>query len=121
FFNQLKRHLMPCLLDMSQQAHEHGWPMLRPMVLEFPEDRTCRYLDMQYMLGEALLVAPVFHPQGEVSYYLPEGEWRHLLTGETVRGGGWRTEKHDYFSLPVWVHCARGSAWDCLATFSAHS
>ncbi len=121
FFNQLKTHLMPYLLDMSQQAHEHGWPMLRPMVLEFPEDRTCRYLDMQYMLGEALLVAPVFHPQGEVSYYLPEGEWRHLLTGETVRGGGWRTEKHDYFSLPVWVHCARGSAWDCLATFSAHS
>ena len=121
FFNQLKTYLMPYLLDMSQQAHEHGWPMLRPMVLEFPEDRTCRYLDMQYMLGEALLVAPVFHPQGEVSYYLPEGEWRHLLTGETVRGGGWRTEKHDYFSLPVWVHCARGSAWDCLATFSAHS
>jgi alpha-D-xyloside xylohydrolase len=114
FFTQLKINLMPYLLDVAKEAHQHGWPMLRAMVLEFPDDPTCRYLDTQYMLGSALLVAPVFHPGGEVSYYLPEGEWRNLLTGETVQGGGWRTEQHGYFGLPLWVHTERGSGWNCL-------
>ncbi len=118
FFNSLKKHLMPYLMDMAIEAHEHGTPMLRAMVLEFPDDLTCRPLDMQYMLGSALLVAPVFSPDGDVSYYLPDGEWRNLLSGETISGGGWRHETHGYLSLPLWVNVERGQAWDCLSGFS---
>jgi alpha-D-xyloside xylohydrolase len=70
FFNRLKTHLMPNLLDASREAHEHGWPMLRAMALAFPDDPAGRYLDMQYMLGPALLVAPIFDSEGKVSYYL---------------------------------------------------
>jgi alpha-D-xyloside xylohydrolase len=119
FFNRLKTHLMPYLLDAASDAVEHGWPMLRAMILEFPDDPTCRYLDTQYMLGPALLVAPIFNPDGEVSYYLPDGEWRNLLTGEIAQGPGWRREQHNYFSLPLWVHTARGARWDCLEGYFA--
>jgi alpha-D-xyloside xylohydrolase len=87
------------------------------MLLEFPDDPACRHLDTQYMLGSALLVAPVFSVDGEVSYYLPEGEWRHLLTGEVTHGPGWRRERHNYRSLPLWVHVERGRGWDCLNTY----
>jgi alpha-D-xyloside xylohydrolase len=73
------------------------------MFLEFPDDPACAYLDRQYMLGPDLLVAPVFSEDGEVTYYLPEGGWKHYLTNETVRGGCWRTEKHGYLSLPLLV------------------
>lgn len=118
FFNQLKTHLMPYLMDTAKEAHEHGWPMLRAMILEFPGDPTCRYLDMQYMLGTALLVAPVFSADCEVSYYLPEGEWRSLLTSEVRRGPGWHREQHSYFSLPLWVDAERGAAWECLKGFT---
>jgi alpha-D-xyloside xylohydrolase len=114
FFNRLKTSLMPYLLDAAREAHECGWPMMRAMVLEFPDDLTCRYLDMQYMLGSALLVAPIFNPNGEANYYLPEGEWRNLLTGETAQGEGWRKEKHAYLSVPLWVHTERGGQWECL-------
>jgi alpha-D-xyloside xylohydrolase len=114
FFSGLKTQLMPYILDAAKEAHEHGWPIMRAMVLEFPDDITCRYLDMQYMFGPALLVAPVFLPDGEVSYYLPEGEWRNLLNGETTLGPGWKTEKHSYLSLPLWVHLERGAQWDCF-------
>jgi alpha-D-xyloside xylohydrolase len=114
FFNQLKTRLMPYLIEAAQDAPNHGWPLLRAMILEFPDDLTCRYLDTQYMLGPALLVAPIFRPDSAVSYYLPAGEWRHLLTGEVVQGPGWRREKYDYFSLPLWVHTARGRQWACL-------
>ncbi len=40
---------------------------MRAMLLEFPDDPTCDYLDRQYMLGPSLLVAPVFSHSGEVS------------------------------------------------------
>jgi alpha-D-xyloside xylohydrolase len=118
FFNRLKTHIMPYLLDAAKEAHLHGWPMLRTMLLEFPDDPACHTLDMQYMLGPALLVAPVFDPDGEVTYYLPAGEWHNLLTGEVVNGPLWRKEKHNYFSLPLWVFTQRGQAWDCLQEFS---
>ncbi|MEP7284590.1 MAG: alpha-xylosidase [Chloroflexota bacterium] len=119
FFNRLKTHIMPYLLDVAQEAHEHGWPMLRAMILEFPDDPTCRYLDTQYMLGSALLVAPVFDANSEVSYFLPEGEWRNLLTGELADGSAWHREKHNYLSLPLWVNTERGDRWDCLSGFFA--
>lgn len=114
FFNRLKQHLMPYLHDVAHEAHDCGWPMMRAMLLEFPDDLTCRPLDMQYMLGSALLVSPIFNPRGESRYYLPAGEWRHLLTGETVSGGAWRNETYGYFSLPLWVNTERARGIECL-------
>lgn len=102
-FTKLKCSLMPYLYDVAGQAHEHGWASMRAMVMEFPEDPTCEVLDRQYMLGESLLVAPIFQEDGEAKYYLPAGRWTHLLTGETVQGGSWRKEKYDFFSLPLFV------------------
>ena len=66
-------------------------------------DLACRPLDRQYMLGADLLVAPVFSEDGEVEVYLPEGTWTHLLSGERVTGPAWRTERHGYDSLPLYV------------------
>ena len=102
-FTKLKCRLMPYLYRMAVEAHEKGTPMMRPMMMEFPEDPACEYLDRQYMLGDRLLVAPVFREDGTVTYYLPEGDWFSLLTGERVTGGCWRTEKHGFLSLPLMV------------------
>jgi alpha-D-xyloside xylohydrolase len=55
------------------------------------------------MLGDALLVAPVMSEEGEVSYYLPEGQWIHLLNGDIKEGGRWFHGQYDYFSLPLYV------------------
>ena len=102
-FTKLKCRLMPYLYRMALEAHEKGTPMMRPMMMEFPEDPACEYLDRQYMLGDRLLAAPVMDPDGEVQYYLPAGEWFHLLTGEKIQGGCWRKEKHGFLSLPLLV------------------
>jgi alpha-D-xyloside xylohydrolase len=102
-FAKLKQELMPYLLETAKQAHEQGTPMMRPMLLEFPEDRTAWFVDGQYMLGPDLLVAPVFSASGEVEFYLPAGNWTNYFTGEHVTGGGWRSEKHDFMSLPLYV------------------
>lgn len=101
FFTGLKCRLMPYLYAMARKASHKGTPMMRAMVLEFPDDPACATLDRQYMLGDSLLVAPIFNDEGIAEYYLPAGRWTSLITGKAVSGGGWRKEKHGYFSLPV--------------------
>jgi alpha-D-xyloside xylohydrolase len=102
-FSKLKCSLMPYLYRAAIQAHESGTPMLRSMLLEFPDDPTCAYLDQQYMLGDSLLVAPIFSHDGSVSYYVPQGQWTNFLNGKQVEGPAWKRETHDFMSLPLLV------------------
>ncbi|MFN2134990.1 MAG: alpha-xylosidase, partial [Candidatus Promineifilaceae bacterium] len=103
FFTKLKCRLMPYLFATAVQAHENGLPTMRAMMLEFPDNPACATLDRQYMLGDSLLVAPVFRQDNVVDYYLPEGTWTHFLSGATAEGGRWLREEYDFFSLPLWV------------------
>jgi alpha-D-xyloside xylohydrolase len=101
FFTRLKCRLMPYVYAAGLEAHEAGVPVLRAMLLEFPHDPACDHLDRQFMLGESLLVAPVFSPDGVVDYYLPAGTWTSFLTGEVLEGGRWVRQTHGYLSLPL--------------------
>jgi alpha-D-xyloside xylohydrolase len=102
-FTRLKCSLMPYLFRAALQSHEKGIPMLRAMILDFPDDPACDYVDRQYMLGDSILVAPVFNAGGDVRYYVPEGKWTSFLSGEVVEGPGWVRERHDFMSLPLLV------------------
>jgi alpha-D-xyloside xylohydrolase len=102
-FAKLKKHLHPYLVKTMQEVTAKGLPMMRPMLLEFPEDPTSWFLDQQYMLGSDLLVAPVFTASGEVTFYLPAGQWRNYFTDEVKEGGRWITETHGFNSLPLYA------------------
>jgi alpha-D-xyloside xylohydrolase len=102
-FTHLKCRLMPYLFAAARQAHALGIPMLRAMLLEFPADPACDFLDRQYMLGDDLLVAPVFSMDGRVDYYVPAGRWTSLLNGQVIEGPRWVGEQHDFMSLPLLV------------------
>jgi alpha-D-xyloside xylohydrolase len=102
-FTKLKCSLMPYLYRAAIQAHEQGTPVLRAMIFQFPNDPACDYLDLQYMLGDSLLVAPVFSHDGSVHYYVPEGKWTNFLNGEVIEGARWVRETHDFMSLPLLV------------------
>lgn len=104
FFTKLKCRLMPYLYAFAIESSSRGYPMMRPMFLEFGEsDPACQYLDRQYMLGDALLVAPVFSVDGAVEFYVPKGNWTSLISGKRVTGGRWRKETHGCMSLPLLV------------------
>jgi alpha-D-xyloside xylohydrolase len=109
FFTKLKCVLMPYIFAAAVEASTTGTPMMRAMMLEFPRDEACAYLDRQYMLGPNLLVVPVFSAEGDVSFYLPEGRWTRLLSAlgkgqaEVVEGGRWIREKHGFMSMPLFA------------------
>jgi alpha-D-xyloside xylohydrolase len=104
-FTNLKMSLMPYIFANAVTAHEKGIPTMRPMMLAFPDDASCPFLDTQYMLGDSLLVAPIFNTEGTRRLYLPEtkGLWTNWFTNEKSEGGKHINEKHDYFSLGLWV------------------
>ena len=110
-FTRLKHQLMPYLYAKAIEATQTGAPVMRSMVLEHPQDPACATLDRQYHLGESLLVAPVFTEGGEVDFYLPEGLWTHLLSGQKKAGGRWHREQHDFMSLPLYVAPNTVLAW----------
>ena len=102
-FVRLKHRLMPYIFRAAMEARDTGAPVMRPMVFEFPVDPATADLDMQYMLGGSLLVAPVFADDGRADYYLPDGAWTDYFTGHVRTGGRWYSDVYDYFSLPLYV------------------
>lgn len=103
FFTKLKAKLMPYIYATSITAATKGIPTMRSMVLEFTADKTCHYLDKQYMFGDNLLVAPIFNDESRAEYYLPKGIWTNFFTGKEYKGGTWIEEQHDYLSIPLMV------------------
>ncbi|PQE10607.1 glycoside hydrolase family 31 protein [Rutstroemia sp. NJR-2017a WRK4] len=100
----LKARLMPYIFSQAQDSVEKGIPLsLRAMCLEFPDDPTSWFLDRQFMLGENLLVAPIFEESGDVEFYLPKGRWTNFFTNETKDGPGWFKENHAFDTLPLYV------------------
>lgn len=103
-FAEIKIKMLPYILEAAEEANKTGVPVLRAMMLEFPEDPSCAQLDRQYMLGSKFLVAPVFSEDNKVSYYIPAGKWRHYIDGRelNLECGKWFTEEYDFMSLPLW-------------------
>ena len=102
-FTRLKARLMPYLYKTAVEAHTLGVPSMRAMIMEFPDDKNCRTLDKQYMLGDSLLVAPIFNDRSMAEFYLPAGTWTNFFTGEKKEGGCWYEEPCDYLHIPLYV------------------
>lgn len=80
--------LIPYVLGAIEDSVRTGLPVQRSMALSFPADPDAHAWDTQYLLGPALLVAPILRPGGEVKVYLPKGEaWWDLNTGHRYEGG----------------------------------
>lgn len=96
----LRYHLLPYLYDLA-----HGdLPMLRPLVMEFPEDGLCRDISDECMLGEALLAAPVMAPGVRArAVYLPKGVWYDFYTGKRYAGGGYVLAEAPLDTIPLFA------------------
>jgi alpha-glucosidase len=84
---QLRYHFLPHLYTLFHEASTTGLPIVRPLVMEYPQDQTTHNLCDQFLLGTSLLIAPILRPDTEYrAVYLPEGNWINYWTGETFTG-----------------------------------
>ncbi|MGH2968826.1 MAG: glycoside hydrolase family 31 protein, partial [Solirubrobacteraceae bacterium] len=84
---RLRMRLLPYLYGLFDEAARTGAPILRPLLFEHPEDETAYTSDDVFLLGDALLVAPITRPGIEHRHvYLPRGTWLQWWTGERFDG-----------------------------------
>ncbi|MBN1352009.1 alpha-xylosidase [candidate division KSB1 bacterium] len=102
-FAKLRYRLLPYLWATAFEATQNGLPVIRPMLLEFQNDPAVWHLDLQYMLGNALLVAPVFNPDGKVTVYLPAGNWLDYWQKELVSGPRYLELKVGLDTIPIYM------------------
>ncbi|RKP55082.1 DUF4968 domain-containing protein [Cohnella endophytica] len=100
----LRYKLMPYLYSLFYEAHTTGLPILRSLIMEYPEDRKAYNVCDQFLLGDALLVAPVYRPGvASRAVYLPDGIWYDERTGEKYDGGKSVLADAPLESVPVFV------------------
>jgi alpha-D-xyloside xylohydrolase len=86
----LRYSLMPYLYSQSHVAAAKGWPMLRTLFFEYPDDPTSWTIEDQYMLGANLLVAPLFTDSATSRrVYLPPGTWIDYQSNRAYAGARW--------------------------------
>jgi alpha-glucosidase (family GH31 glycosyl hydrolase) len=84
----LRERLLPYLVEQGRRSIETSMPLMRGLFFDWPGDTQVWNYPNQYLLGDALLVAPVVEPQARRwEIYLPPGDWRDAWTGEVLLGG----------------------------------
>jgi alpha-glucosidase len=84
---RLRQRLLPYLYTLFEECHRTGTPIIRPLLFEYPYDETTYAMDDEFLVGNALLVAPITRPGIEHRHvYLPDGTWSHLWSGERFEG-----------------------------------
>lgn len=102
--SHLRMNLKPTLIELGREAAATGIPVMRPMLLEFPDDPRFVSEDSQYMLGPNLLVAPVLEAgTTERLVKFPAGRWRHLLRPEVFEGPAETSVTCGLADAPVFV------------------
>ncbi len=86
FYARLHTDLFPYLYTYARRAAETGRPVTVPLGLAFPDDEAAWSEDYEYMLGDALLVAPMFEGGASREVYLPAGTWVDYFTHEVREG-----------------------------------
>jgi len=85
----LRYSLMPYIYAQAKDSSARGFPMVRPLFFEYPNDPGSWTIDDQYMFGSDLLVAPMFTSSDRRKVYLPPGMWIDYQSGRVYEGTKW--------------------------------
>jgi len=99
----LRYRLMPYLYGSAARCVAESLPMARALVVEFQDDPNVRNLSDEFLLGDSLLVAPVFDETDRRRVYLPAGTWTNWWNGKRIEGPCWIEQKADLKTLPLYI------------------
>jgi alpha-D-xyloside xylohydrolase len=106
----LRERLRPYLQRQMRLAAEKGLPPMRPLFVDFPDDKVCETVEDQFLLGPDILVAPVLEEGARGrKVYLPAGtEWTDAEKGKPHPGGEWRSVEAPLETVPVFLRAGSG-------------
>jgi len=120
-FLNLRYRLLPYIYSVAWKVTSEGSTMMRPLAMDFSDDKKVYSLDKEYLFGPSILVCPVTEEQyfpldtvankyrsldspASIEVYLPKGSnWIDFWTGETVEGGRSITRETPIDILPLFI------------------
>lgn len=99
----LRTQLLPYLYTYTWVAHRDSIPILRPLYLKYPQLEEAYRHAHEYFFGDEMLVAPVLDPSGELTIYLPPGQWIDFFSGRRYAGGSTFAAHYAVDETPVFV------------------
>lgn len=108
-FTQIRENLKPYIASVYQESTEYGYPLMRSLFFEFPEDKKTWSETTNYMFGSSLLIVPVVEEAvKEVEVYFPEGQtWIDVFSNEQFYGGQTYNIRLSLEQIPVF--CKSGT------------
>ncbi|PAE32512.1 hypothetical protein CHI06_26520 [Bacillus sp. 7884-1] len=101
---ELRYRFMPYLYSLFHESEKTGLPIVRPLVMEYPNDPETFQCSDEFLLGSKLLIAPILRPgQSHRSVYLPEGMWYDFWTHQKYEGGKYHLISADLDTLPIFI------------------
>ncbi len=84
---EMKYRLMPYVYAQAKDCSNRGLPMVRALLVEFPDDPGAWNVEDEYMFGSQILVAPLMESGKQRVCYLPKGKWIDYQSGKVYDGG----------------------------------
>jgi alpha-D-xyloside xylohydrolase len=106
-----RMQLVPYLKAAFHRYEEDGTPPFRALVLDAPQDKRLYAVDDQYMMGDRMMVAPLFASESGRKIVFPEGVWHDFWTGERIAGGTELSVAASQERIPVYVKSGSIVPW----------
>lgn len=100
---QLRYRLLPYIIEQAKKSIAESIPLIRPLILEFPDDPISAIIDDEYLLGDNLLVAPIFNSTGERRVYIPPGAWVSFYDRKVFEGSKHIAVREPISKIPLFV------------------
>ena len=98
-----RMQLIPYIKSAFQTYAQNGTPPFRAVVLDYPDDERLSQVDDQYLIGDRMMVAPLFADEDERKVVIPEGKWHDFWTGHPIDGGATLVVPGATKKIPVFV------------------
>ncbi|PKR85448.1 glycoside hydrolase family 31 protein [Heyndrickxia camelliae] len=101
---QLRYKWLPYLYTLFYKASKTGIPVMRPLLMEYPNDENTFNLSDQFLIGENVMIAPILKP---TTYhrvvYLPAGNWYDYWTNKCYEGNTYMMVEASLDTLPIFI------------------
>lgn len=95
--------LLPYLRSAFAEYASHGTPVFRSPLLDFPDSAALHTVDDQFMVGDRLLVSPLFAGEDGRDVVLPVGNWHDFWTGALIKGDRKIHVDRSQREIPVYI------------------
>lgn len=100
---QWRMMLLPYLRSAFSRYRQDATPPIRALVLDYPDDSLLSSIDDQFMVGDRVMVAPLFDGEAKRQVVLPPGTWHDFWSGDMIKGGRTVDVSSTYERIPVYV------------------